>query len=153
MLAPSDREPPLDARDIRAALDRICATRTFEASPVLTRFLRFVVEATLRGQGGRLKGYTVAVEALGRRPDFDPQTDPIIRVEAIRLRASLARYYAGPGADDPIEIELPRGGYVPRFRWRARLLQRSVSQWFAAIRKLQRLLGIRVVLQLPPELP
>ena len=78
-------------------------------------FLRFVVETTLAGRGDRLKGYTIGVEALGRREDFDPQIDPIVRVEAGRLRAALARYYAGPGRNEPVVIELPRGAYRARF--------------------------------------
>ena len=76
---------------------RSCASRPFDTSPKLTSFLRFVVESTLAGQGERLKGYTIGVEALGRGENFDPQIDPIVRVEAIRLRAALARYYAGDG--------------------------------------------------------
>ena len=70
------------------------------------------------GDGKKLKAYTIAVEALGRGTDFDPQTDPIVRVEAVRLRQALARYYSGTGRDDPLVIEVPRGSYVPAFRRR-----------------------------------
>src|SRR5213596_640402 len=76
-------------------------------SPQLAAFVRFVVEATLRGEGGRIKGYTIAVEALGRGEDFDPQTDPIVRVEAGRLRRALQQYYAGLGATDSVAVDLP----------------------------------------------
>ena len=64
------------------------------------RFLLFVVEAVLRGKGERLKGYTIGVEVLRRDINFDPQIDPIVRVEATRLRRAIERYYAGPGAGD-----------------------------------------------------
>ena len=74
----------------------------------------------LRGQSERLKGYTIGVEVLRRDTSFDPQIDPIVRVEATRLRRAIERYYAGPGANDLIAISLPRGGYVPRIAWRAR---------------------------------
>ena len=70
----------------------------------------------LAGRSDRIKGYTIGVHALGRGESFDPQTDPIVRVEAGRLRRALARYYAGAGSTDPLVIELPRGGYVPTFR-------------------------------------
>ncbi len=133
--------------DIQAALDRVCSKPPFAQAPKLTRFLRFVVHATLAGQAARLKGYTIGVEALGRRDDFDPQTDPIVRVEAIRLRAALARYYAGPGVADPVTIELPRGGYVPRFGWRVRQGRVNRIEVIEAMRKLGRLLNLRVVLQ------
>ena len=98
MLAPFDFRPPPTANDIRAALERVCVSQPFGHAPKLTRFLRFVVEATLAGQGGGLKGYTIGVEALGRDDSFNPQADPIVRVEAIRLRGALGRYYAGAGA-------------------------------------------------------
>jgi PAS domain S-box-containing protein len=104
--------------EVRAALDRIAGGHSFRASPQLAAFLRFVIEATLRGEAERIKGYTIAVEALGRGQDFDPQIDPIVRVEAGRLRRALEHYYAGPGASDSIVIDVPRGRYVPTFRYR-----------------------------------
>ncbi len=107
-----------EAAATRAALDRLLASETFRASPQLAAFLRFVVEMTLRGESARLKGYTIGVEALGRSDDFDPQSDPIVRVEATRLRRTLERYYAGPGAADPIVFEMTRGSYVPTIRRR-----------------------------------
>ena len=101
--------------DVRAALERIVASETFRSSPQLGAFLRFIVEEALAGRGASLKGYTIGVEALGRDPRFNPQIDPIVRVEATRLRRAMARYYSGEGIDDPVAIELPRGSYVPAF--------------------------------------
>nr|WP_246548240.1 hypothetical protein [Ancylobacter oerskovii] len=103
---------PLQARE---ALARVLEAEELRASPQLSTILRFVVEATLDGRREAIKGYTIAVEALGRDPSFDPQIDPIVRVEATRLRRALQRYYAGAGADDEIEIVIPRGSYVPLF--------------------------------------
>jgi len=77
--------PPC-ADEIRVALERMAASEAFRGSPQLVAFLRYVVDATLRGAADRIKGYTIAVEALGRADNFDPQTDPIVRVEAMRLR-------------------------------------------------------------------
>ena len=105
-------------KDVRSALARIVVSPAFRASPQLASFLGFVVEATLSGHSDRIKGYTIAVEALGRDEKFDPQADPIVRVEAGRLRRALDRYYEGPGKNDPIIIELPRGSYVPTMRRR-----------------------------------
>jgi hypothetical protein len=96
---------------IRGECDRIVA------HPVLAKsFLIFIVDETLAGRGDRLKAYTIATDALGRDANFDPQTDPIVRVEAGRLRRALEQYYAHDGRDDPIIIELPLGGYIPEFR-------------------------------------
>jgi tetratricopeptide (TPR) repeat protein len=108
-----------NAQEIRAALERVSGSDVMRGSPQLTAFLRFVVEAVLEGNSDRIKGYVIAVEALKRGAGFNPQIDPIVRVEATRLRRTLERYYAGAGADDPIVIELPRGTYVPTFSRRA----------------------------------
>jgi tetratricopeptide (TPR) repeat protein len=105
-----------DANEIRAALEHMAASEEFRGSPQLVSFLRYVVESRLRGAQDRITGYTIAVEALGRGDDFDPQTDPIVRVEATRLRRALNRYYDNGGKHDPFVIELPLGTYVPVFR-------------------------------------
>jgi tetratricopeptide (TPR) repeat protein len=116
-----DREPASDRPDgefhalIRAGLARILASDAFRAAPQLSAFLGFIVERAVEGRGSELKGYTIAVEAFGRSADFDPQTDPIVRVEAGRLRRALAQYYAGEGAGDPLRITMPVGAYVPAF--------------------------------------
>jgi PAS domain S-box-containing protein len=104
--------------EIRAALEQMVASESFRTSPRLAAFLRFVIEAALRGESAHLKGYTIAVEALGRSGDFDPQRDPIVRVEAGRLRRVIRHYYAGPGAKDLLVIDVPRGHYIPTFRYR-----------------------------------
>jgi tetratricopeptide (TPR) repeat protein len=104
------------ADEIRAALEHMAASEAFRGSPQLVAFLRYVVEARLRGTQDRIKGYTIAVEALGRADDFDPQSDPIVRVEATRLRRALTRYYTNGGKHDAVVIDLPLGSYVPVFR-------------------------------------
>ena len=116
MLAPSETDPTND--EVRTALDRVCASEELRSSPQLMAFLRFVVDATLRGESHLIKAYTIAVQALGRDAAFDATTDPIVRVQAGRLRRALERYYAGPGAADSILIYIPLGHYVPEFRWR-----------------------------------
>jgi len=107
-----------NAAAVRAQVERMAASAVFRNSPQLATFLWFIVEAQLRGKAERLKGYTIGVEVLRRAANFDPQVDPIVRVEATRLRRALERYYAGPGAHDTIVITLPRGGYAPRIGWR-----------------------------------
>jgi hypothetical protein len=117
----SERDPIGSAPtpdEIRAAVDRLIVSTVFKRSPQLGAFLRYVVEAVLHGKSDRIKAYTIGVEVLRRDVKFDPQIDPIVRVEATRLRRTIERYYTGPGADDPIIIDLPRGSYVPSFRRR-----------------------------------
>ena len=92
--------PSPSADEVRAELERIPTSEPLRPSAQLQAFLRFVVEATLKGEAERIRAFTIAVEAFGRDKDFDPQSDPIVRVEAARLRRAIELYYNGPGADD-----------------------------------------------------
>ena len=101
---------------IQVELERVIASSAFDASVRNRAFLRFVVEETLAGRGDRIKAYTIATSVLGRDEAFDPQSDPIVRIEASRLRRSLERYYLMAGQNDPIRIDIPKWGYVPSFQ-------------------------------------
>jgi TolB-like protein len=84
-------------------------------SKKLCQFLRFTVEEVLHGHGSELKEYAIAVGVFKRNREFDPGADPIVRVQARRLRSKLEQYYQTEGRDDPIQIEYPVGGYSPVF--------------------------------------
>ena len=71
-------------------------------------FLRYIVEETLAGRADKIIGYTIGVDVFGRPESFDPSVDTIVRVEAGRLRRSLDQYYREAGANDPVEIVVPR---------------------------------------------
>ncbi len=100
---------------MRVQLQRILSSSTFADADRGSRFLRFVVETALEGRTGEIKESVIGVEVLGRSPSFDPKTDPIVRVEAGRLRARLSSYYEGEGKGDAVLISLPKGRYVPDF--------------------------------------
>jgi adenylate cyclase len=100
---------------IRVQLERIFGSAEFRAPDKQRKFLRFVVDETLAGRASQLKGYTIAVAVYGRAESFDPQIDPIVRVEAGRLRRALAHYYLTAGKNDPLRIEIPKGGYIATF--------------------------------------
>lgn len=106
------------ADQIREQVGRILASRLFARSERLCRFVRFCVDLTLDGRSDELKEQLIGVEVFDRRGDYDPRTDPIVRVEARRLRAKLKAYYASQGKPDSLLIELPKGAYVPAFRTR-----------------------------------
>jgi TolB-like protein len=110
--------PVLPDTSVRQQLDRILASNPFLNARRPSQFLRFIVESTLAGEGNRIKEYLIGVEVFERPADYDPKDDPIVRIEAGRLRKKLAEYYSGPGANDPVVIELPKGGYVPVFQHR-----------------------------------
>ena len=114
--SPSDDAPVAPpAEDVREALARIIAHPLLAKSIKLQRFLTYIVEEALAGRADRLKAYNIATIALGRPDSFDPSQDPIVRVEASRLRRALAAYYASEGLHDPVRIQLHAGSYQPHF--------------------------------------
>ncbi len=102
---------------IRQQLAKILTSPQFVNSPNLLNFLRFIVEKTLAGEAADIKGYTVATQVMGRKADFDPNLDPIVRIQAGRLRRALEQYYGVQGQSDALVIEVAKGSYVPVFRW------------------------------------
>jgi Tol biopolymer transport system component len=104
----------VSAPEIRAQLDKLLASEIFARSERLSGLLKYVVERTLEGKQHILKEQTIAQDFFGRGPEFEGAADPIVRVEARRLRDKLREYYAGAAAD-PILITLPKGSYVPAF--------------------------------------
>ena len=117
----TDNVPEVDARSglshvaIRAQLDHILTHREFLATDKMRDFLRFIVEEKLAGRASRLKGYTIATRVFGRGDDFDAAQDPVVRIQAGRLRRALERYYLVSGVRDPILIDIPKGRYIPYF--------------------------------------
>jgi TolB-like protein/Tfp pilus assembly protein PilF len=107
-----------DTEAARQELERILRSAGFVHNERLSRFLRFVVERHLEGKGHELKESVIAVEVLGRPADYNPKQDAVVRIEAGRLRARLSEFYIGEGKDDPLVIQLPKGGYAPSFRHR-----------------------------------
>src|SRR5262252_1059692 len=86
----------------------------------MARFLRFAVEHALEGRADDLKEYVVGVEVFDRSADYDPRVDPIVRVEARRLRSKLKAYYESDGTADAVIIEFISGSYAPRIVERGR---------------------------------
>jgi hypothetical protein len=121
--------PPSSAEDGRSAatgpspetvrfhLSSVLASPEFNGSQMACRFLKYVVDETLAGRAGELKEYVIGREACGRGADFDPRLDPVVRVQASKLRGRLSSYYERIGASDPIRIDLPKGSYIPEFRF------------------------------------
>jgi TolB-like protein len=107
--------PPIPAGEIRRHLDALVASPVLMSSAQLCRFLRYIVERTLAGDTGSLKENLLGTEVFDRGVRFDPRTDPVVRVEARRLRAKLDEYYSKHGAHAPLMIRLPKGSYVPQF--------------------------------------
>jgi adenylate cyclase len=100
---------------IQEQLERILNTPEFQATTAQRNFFQFVVSETLFGRSHEIKAYTVATRVFGRSADFDPNLDPIVSIQANKLRRALEHYYLTAGKKDPVHIEIPKGSYVPIF--------------------------------------
>ena len=124
--------PSVEIRDeaVLRQLERVLKSPGFARNERRSRFLRFLVERHLAGRDDELKESVIGTEVFGRKPDYNPKEDAIVRAEARRLRALLDDYYSRAGKEDALIIELPKGGYVPvirRFEPKPDL--RTTSRW------------------------
>jgi serine/threonine-protein kinase len=111
--APKIRLP--EPAEVQAQVQRILESRMFSNCERLIRFVSFAAQHALKGSGEPLKEYVIGLEVFDRTSSYDPRIDPIVRVEARRLRSKLNSYYASVGREDPILVEFPKGTYAPSF--------------------------------------
>jgi hypothetical protein len=103
------------AEQCQQQIHRIIHSATFRNALTLQQLFQFLADKAITGTTETLKEYTIGVEAFGRKQDFDPKTDPIVRVQIHRLRQKLKEYYDAEGSHDPILVEIPKGHYLPSF--------------------------------------
>jgi adenylate cyclase len=114
----NDGDETIPDQLIQDALQRVLGSREIVSSDRKKRFLKFIVQEALAGHADRIKAYTIAVDVFDRAPSFDPVSDPVVRIEAGRLRRCLEHYYLTEGYEDRLLIMIPKGGYVPQFTLR-----------------------------------
>src|SRR5579864_7367695 len=103
------------AEAVRAQVDRLLQSKTFEGSEIHRRLLEYLVNKTIAGEADRLKEYTIALDAFGKPPTYDPKHDSIVRLQIGRLRQKLTTYYQTEAAGDPVLISLPKGAFKLSF--------------------------------------
>jgi len=111
--------PASDPKAIKEQLRRILSSPEFKATARQKKFLQFVIVEFLEGRSSEIKAYTVATHVFGRGAKFDPRSDPIVSIEAKRIRRALERYYLVAGRQDRLRIDIPIGSYVPTFHFQA----------------------------------
>jgi len=111
----SNSDPAPDHEKIQQQLQRILTSPEFKATKSQREFFQFVVSEALAGRSHEIKGYTIATRVFCRKADFDPNLDPIVSIQANKLRRALERYYLVKGQNDPVQIDIPKGSYVPTF--------------------------------------
>lgn len=115
--------PVLEARSV---LEELLSDERFHITERGKAILRYIAEHHFSGKPEAIKGYSIAIDVLGRPTSFDPSTDPIVRIELSRLRSALVQYYQAFGREKRIEIGLPKGHYILTFnRCRNRAVTRS----------------------------
>ena len=112
---PASHNSSITSVEIEKQMSRILGHQDFSASTSLKKIFRFIILETIHGRADTIKAYTIATRVFGRNKNFDASRDPIVRIQAGKLRQSLERYYLLAGADDPIKIDIPKGAYVPTF--------------------------------------
>jgi serine/threonine-protein kinase len=122
------RTPDISSEAIELQLERILGSKPFRTSGRMSRFLKFAVEEFVEGRAGDLKETVLGVEVFDRDTSYDSRADPVVRVEARRLRDKLREYYEGEGVEDRVIIEFPKGGYAPAFRSRL-APSRAPARW------------------------
>ena len=153
----------MSERDQRLAqIEKLAGSQVLHGSESLCKLLRYLAKHALDHPGVPIKEYQIATEVFGRSPDFDPQLDSMVRVQAGRLRAKLSEYYAASGAEDGIVVELPKGTYLLAFHQhsltarahtnapqeaglQAPKIAQGQKKWFAAAVALGALLALAAV--------
>lgn len=129
------------ADDVRAQVARIMVSEEFNRSPRLRRFLQFIVDESLSGRDDQIKAYSIGLSVCDRDEQFDPSIDPIVRIEAGRLRRALEHYYLTQGSSDAIAIDVPKGAYRPVITNRPVISAQPTPSPGLGPRALQRLSG------------
>ncbi|WSG99291.1 hypothetical protein U8P76_33210 (plasmid) [Rhizobium johnstonii] len=111
----SNRAQAVSESEARSEAERLLADPRLHVSDRHRAFLRYIVDATFEGRSDAVKAYSIAIDVFNRPPSFDPSSDPIVRIEATRLRETLAKYYEQLGDEPGARLDIPRGRYVPVF--------------------------------------
>jgi hypothetical protein len=114
----------------RQQVDRILQSAGFRSAGVLRHLLNYLADKCLAGEGDTLKEYSIGLDALGKPASFDPRQESVVRMHMARLRQKLAEYYRAEGADDPIVVDLPKGGFRLTFEPRQPIpLPQESARW------------------------
>lgn len=98
-------------------MNRILDHPTFKSSKQCVALLHYLVDQVLEGNQEGIKERTLGVEVFGRDPNYDTNTDPIVRRTANEIRKRLAQCYQEPNYHYPVKIHLVRGNYLPEFEF------------------------------------
>jgi hypothetical protein len=105
--------PELDANQVQ--IQRIVASKAFKTSEVHRNLLNYLADKSLSGDAQNLKEYTVGLDVFGKPATYDPRQESVVRMHVGRLRQKLTEYYRTEGQEDPVIVDLPKGGFTLTF--------------------------------------
>jgi hypothetical protein len=105
----------LEAASIRAQVDRVLQSKSLRLSEGQRRLLSYLADKSLAGEANDLKEYAIGVDAFSKPPSYDPRQESVVRMHVARLRQKLADYYRTEGVNDPVLVDLPKGGFKVTF--------------------------------------
>jgi len=109
---------PVSQDAIHAQLERIVQSSNLRLSDQQQRLLTYLVDQSLSNEAGKLKEYAIGLDVFGKPPSYDPRQESVVRMQVSRLRQKLAEYYRAEGVNDPVLIDLPKGGFDVLFEER-----------------------------------
>ena len=115
VLQRQENQNALSPEQKRELVQRVVNSELFRRSPALRAFLLYITERVISGRGDELKEQSIGAEVLGRKPNYNPADDNIVRVRAHELRGRLEKYFTSEGANEAVVITMPRGAYAPEF--------------------------------------
>jgi hypothetical protein len=122
------QQPTILSREQRRSLvQKVIESEAFRRAPAMRAFLLYITAQAEAGRGDQLKEQTIGVEVLGRKPDYNPANDNIVRVRAHELRGRLERYFASEGLEEAVVITIPKGGYAPEYLQRKPLSHSALA--------------------------
>src|SRR5262249_53529374 len=99
----------------RAQIERIVQSKAFRTSAVHRNLLTYLADKSLAGAAEGLKEYTVGLDVFAKPSSYDPRQESVVRMHMARLRQKIADYYRTEGTDDPILVDVPKGGFAVTF--------------------------------------
>lgn len=129
-MLPSHRAPQhqiFTTQFVDGLVQKMFSDPVFSVSEILRKFLSFIISETMEGRSHLLKEYTIGIKVLNKPPEFNPQTDGIVRIHAGRLRRALNQYYQEGGKQDAFRISIPKGNYIPFFYETSSAMDKSES--------------------------
>ena len=108
----------LESESLQTQIQRILQSKTFRTSEVQRNLLAYLAEKSIAGAADNLKEYTVGLDVFAKPASYDPRQESAVRMHAGRLRQKLGEYYRSEGVDDPILVDLPKGGFKVTFEHR-----------------------------------